>query len=142
MKVNTQITGCTCWMVFSHYLLEISTRVLLALWYYFFIKRWYIWNLRHTTGKQLLYYMRAKVHTSQEHFSNLWGWVIYHTYRKPVKTSGIKSTKIFKSSSQSPWCWNPLIQFLMLWWPSRHKIILFLLNNCNFTTAMNCYANI
>jgi hypothetical protein len=45
------------------------------------------------------------------------------------------------SSSQLSQCCNPLIQFLMMWWPPTIKLFLLLLHNCNFATVMNHNVN-
>ena len=44
---------------------------------------------------------------------------------------------LYSSGSQLLQCCDPLIRFLVLWWPPNHKITLLLLHNCNFATVMN-----
>ena len=46
------------------------------------------------------------------------------------------------SGSQSSSCCDPLIQFLMLWWPLTIKLFSLLLHNCYFTPFMNRNVNI
>ena len=51
------------------------------------------------------------------------------------------SISTYISGSQPSKCCDPLIQFLMLWWP-QHKIISLLSHNHNFATVMNHNVNI
>ena len=46
------------------------------------------------------------------------------------------------SGSQPSWYYNPLIQFLMLWWSPTIKLFSLLLHNCNISTVRNHNVNI